>query len=177
VISLANAVDLVPLPLTLPEYPQRLLWVSPGIPLPVGLSPTPDLLAYTGSMVYPITLNSPAVGQPVQMAVPGQVLDFAPGLASVAAVPDPNTGPVILYDMTGKPLVTIPNTAAYGASYSSDGSMLAITSPNELAVNLFNTSDGKQITHLTGFQTAAPVYSAGIVPGNQTIYWISRATF
>jgi Tol biopolymer transport system component len=153
-----------------------LLWVSPGVALPEGLNPPPDLLAYAGSMLYPITMNPPAVGQPVEIRVPGQLLDFAPGVTSAAAVPDPNAGQVILYDMAGSSLLTLPTGAAYGASYSPDGSMLAITSAGELAVSLYDTSSGSLINKLTGFETAAPVYGAGIVPGNQTIYWISRAT-
>jgi hypothetical protein len=176
VITLENLSQLASMPLTLPEYPQRLLWVSPGVMLPTGLMPTPNLLAFTDSMMYPVSLNPPTAGQPVKIAVPGRVLDYSSGLISAAAVPDSSTSQVVLYDLAGNPIVTIPDDAAYGASYSPDGSLLAVTSQNELAVNLYNTASGQLVKKLTGFQTAAPVYSVGIVPGNKTIYWIARAT-
>ncbi len=185
-ITAENAASLTAAALTLPEYPQRFLWVPKGggapggAKLPAGvssLSSAPDLLALSGTNLYPIHLDPADFGKPAALPVPGTVLAFAPDLSSVVANPGQGSNsPPAIYDLTGKLLHTLDEPAGYGASYSSDSKLLAVSSSNELAVILYDVSTGQRLNKLSGFETAAPVYSAGIVPGNKTIYWISRAT-
>ncbi|MBE0697435.1 MAG: hypothetical protein IH586_10980 [Anaerolineaceae bacterium] len=64
----------------------------------------------------------------------------------------------------------------YGVEYSSDGRFLAVTSAEKMAVTIYETSSGKEIKELSGFETAAPIYSVIIAPGGRTIAWFARAT-
>jgi hypothetical protein len=172
VISAANAASLTGEPLTLPEYPQHLAWVPVGAALPPALSPAPDLFAWTNPTFYPIRLNPPALGKPAVLNLQILVLAIAPDFSSLVASQSDRIG---IYDLSGSLLHELEGPAPYGIGYSSDGKLLVATSQTEFATNLYDTASGQLVKKLTGFETAAPVYSAGLVPGNRTLYWIARA--
>lgn len=175
VITFQSAASLTPVALTLPAYPSQLFWVAPNAPLPAGLAGAP-LVARAENNLYPLRLDPPALGAVVPMPSAGdnsQVI-LAPDLSSAIALRQNN--PATLVDLTGKVLKTFSGPGDYGASFSADGKLVAVTSSSQLAATIYDIASGKPVAQLSGFQTAAPVYSVGIVPGNHTIYWIARAT-
>jgi WD40 repeat protein len=62
------------------------------------------------------------------------------------------------------------------AHFSGDGTFLAVTLADRIAVQLFDTKTGEMVRELTGFETAAPVYSVKVGPDGREIIWHSRAT-
>ncbi len=126
--------------------------------------------------LVPIRLDPPAAGAPVQIKIPGNAVFFSPDLSGAAAMAMGDKAQLTQFDLNGKPVHTYDVPDPYGASFSPDGSLLAVTTANEMSILIYDVKTGQRVTKLTGFQTAAPVYGAGILPGNQTAYWIARAT-
>lgn len=174
VITAQNAASLTPTALTLPDWPSQLYWPGPNATLPAGLTGA-ALVARVGDALYPVKLDPPALGQPVPLPVKGDQVFFAPDLSSAVSLGQ--NAPTTLFDLTGKVLKQLGGPGGYGASYSPDGKLLAVTSTQQLAATIFEVPSGKQVTELTGWQTAAPVYFVGILPGGQTVYWTARASF
>lgn len=76
---------------------------------------------------------------------------------------------------TGQVLHTLkPTGQTYGAVFSPDGRMLALASADQIAVTLWDVASGQQTRKLTGFQTAAPVYSVSFASDGRTLIWLSR---
>jgi len=63
-----------------------------------------------------------------------------------------------------------------GFDFSPNGSRLLTVSQEELAVTVWDVDSGEEVTTLTGFMTAAPVYDAGFGSGGDHVVWISRGT-
>jgi len=68
-----------------------------------------------------------------------------------------------------------PGLAVEGVTLSSDGSLLAMTEVDKIAAVIWDVEENSRLKELTGFQTAAPVYSVGFGPGGRTVVWLSRA--
>lgn len=60
--------------------------------------------------------------------------------------------------------------------FSPDGTTLLTSSMDEILVTLWNVDTGEQLQTISGFETAAPVYSAKFGEDGKHIIWISRAT-
>ncbi len=61
------------------------------------------------------------------------------------------------------------------AFFSPDGSLLGVASLDEIKVYEYNVLDGTQVGTLSGFTTAAPVYSARYAQDGKHLLWWSRA--
>ena len=59
-------------------------------------------------------------------------------------------------------------------SFSPDGKTLSVNSIDFFAVDLWNTENGKFLTRITGFETAAPVYSLQFAGGGSKLVFLSR---
>ena len=59
-------------------------------------------------------------------------------------------------------------------SFSPDGKTLLTSSYDDLKVDLWDAESGKFIKSLTGFETAAPVYSARFAKNGRYVVWNSR---
>ncbi|HSV86290.1 MAG TPA: hypothetical protein VLH85_06925 [Levilinea sp.] len=177
VIAPDNLARLAPRALDLPEYTERILWPKPsGMAV---LRPDASPLLQSGASLHPVALDLGA-DQPViqlmdDIALPlngNQVIAFAPDAASML-VQEP--GRLALYSPDGRLLREINELErANSASFSPDSVALAITSQEEFAAYVYG-ADGS-IINLTGFETAAPVYSALLGPQGRTLVWISRGT-
>lgn len=65
----------------------------------------------------------------------------------------------------------------YGSVFfSPDGNLLTIESLDSIEVVLYDTNTGAEVNRLSGFETAAPVYSALFSPDGSYLLWISRGT-
>jgi len=63
-----------------------------------------------------------------------------------------------------------------GVFFSSDGSLLAVDSLETIEVVFFDTYNGTEVNRVSGFETAAPVYSARLSPDGNVLLWLSRGT-
>lgn len=112
-------------------------------------------------------------GAPLDLEVPGSVLAIAPDGSTVTA--QGGDGGVIVKGMQSGAIQALAYGVAYGASYDPRGEVVAVFSPNEWSVTLFEATSGEVLGTQTGFETAAPVYA--VTPaGRSTILWTARAT-
>lgn len=147
------------------SYPSRLIWSLDGQSLAV--------VTETGFSI----LSKPnwQVARSIAIKQPAILLDLSPDLNAFIQTSDQKT--LEVRDPSGALLRTLkPALGIEGANYSPDGKMIAIASVDEISVTLWDASSGQQTKKLSGFQTAAPVYSARIASDNKTLLWISRAT-
>jgi WD40 repeat protein len=107
---------------------------------------------------------------------PGRILDSSADGVSIAYDSD-NQGTIhILNQIQNRTLVINPGSLYGNATFSPDGTLLAVTSMDELQVTLWDTNTGSKVTSLTGYQTAAPVYDAAVGADDKTLIWHSRGT-
>jgi WD40 repeat protein len=175
-ITSANASNLVASsPLALPEWPERLLWPAPSLNLPGNPSPRPVLMTNSGAHLYPVVIDLLGIGAPIDLPLNGnRVMAFAKDGTSLVVQDPSQTG---LFTIDGKKLWIINNPQQpYGVVYSGDGRFLAVTSNEKMAATIYETASGNEIKELSGFETAAPVYSVLISPGGKTVAWFARAT-
>ncbi len=83
-----------------------------------------------------------------------------------------------LYDFSTKAdRFSISPDFQYGSVFfSPDGSRLAVDSLDTIEVMIYDTATGAQVNRLSGFETAAPVYSALFSPDGSNLLWLSRGT-
>jgi WD40 repeat protein len=102
------------------------------------------------------------------------VFDISPqGLIAVA----PDRRSIFLRDAgSGLASKVLTLDADFGdAHFSPDGTLLAVTLAGRIAVKLFDVQTGVELRELSGFETAAPVYSVKFGPGGRSLIWYSRA--
>ncbi len=93
----------------------------------------------------------------------------------IATSSDQNT--INLHNAQGTSMGSIDVGGAFGSVvFSPDGSMVAIGRLDKIAVDLWDVQQDKLIKELTGFNTAAPVYSASFSPDGKSLIWLARAT-
>jgi dipeptidyl aminopeptidase/acylaminoacyl peptidase len=61
------------------------------------------------------------------------------------------------------------------AVLSPDGSLVAITLADRIAVQLWDVEEQRLLREFTGFQTAAPVYGVRFSPDGRALIWLARA--
>ncbi len=85
---------------------------------------------------------------------------------------------VVLYDViAGQETARIPlDMLTQQADFSPDGTMLGTISSEVWEITLWDTASAQVIKSLTGFETAAPVYSFQFGVDGKTVMWIARAT-
>lgn len=85
---------------------------------------------------------------------------------------------VQLYDFTTKAdrFSITPDFQYAGVFFSSDGTRLAIDSMDAIEVVIYDTTTGERVNSLSGFETAAPVYSSSFSPDGSFLLWLSRGT-
>jgi WD40 repeat protein len=83
-----------------------------------------------------------------------------------------------LYDLVTKSdrLSITPDFQYGNINFTPDGNYLAVDSNDLIQVVFYDTVTGKRVKSLSGFETAAPVYSAEFSPNGGYLIWISRGT-
>ena len=163
--------------IAVPEMVANFLWPDETVPLPGAPDPRPDLLLQAGPVLHPILLDPIGLGQPLALPLNGtEALAFAPNATSMV-IRDPSR--TALFRLDGPIIRELPKPAnLYGASFSSDGRYLVLTSADTWEANVYDLAadpTSEPVT-LTGFETAAPVYGVDAAPGGQLIAWHARAT-
>lgn len=158
------------------EAPTRLVWSSDSRVLGVIWTHT-DSTTGTGtariSLLDGVSLQSLAE---YSLPSPGVILDLSPDGRTAAVTSDMVS--VELVDVTsGAVLQTlIPAHLVQAASFSPDGATIGLVSADTWQVTPFDVASGVMGTPLTGFETAAPVYSAAYAPDGKTLIWHARGT-
>ncbi len=112
-----------------------------------------------------------------ELSEEGILYDLSPDGKLIAYVLG-NDPTIILYDVIAQKEVSrIPqDLLVQQALFSPDGSMLGIANPEMWEITLWDIATGKVKQTLTGFETAAPVYSFQFGADGKTILWIARGT-
>lgn len=106
----------------------------------------------------------------------GALYDTSPDGRLIAyALDEPS---VILFDVVDQQEVArIPQDAfTQQTAFSTDGNMLGTASSDIWEITLWDVATAQATQTLTGFETAAPVYSFQFGADGKTILWIARAT-
>ena len=116
-------------------------------------------------------------GTEVVHSAAGQERILALSTQGDIATARPDSEGVDIRDITGEIRASIDMGQQFGSVvFSRDGSLLATTRLEEIAVDVWSTLDGAPVYEASGFETAAPVYSASLGPDNRTLLWHARAT-
>ncbi len=105
-----------------------------------------------------------------------QVLDASADGKTLALTSDMRS--IALFDArANQATVSFTPTASFGSvEFSPDGRKLLTTSQEAWEVTLWDTTSGQVLDVLTGFETAAPIYSAHFTSDGNGILWIARGT-
>jgi WD40 repeat protein len=114
------------------------------------------------------------ITQAYSVAAPARILDVSPD-GKAAVMNDVHT--VSIVD-TG-PDTVLQTLAIDGtvrtATFSPDSKVLAISLEDRIAAQLWDVANGTLAQEITGFETAAPVYSVQFDTGGKNLIWLSRA--
>ncbi len=127
-----------------------------------------DATLYAASDLQPVASYS--VGEY------GALQDVSPDGRLIAyALDEPD---IILYDVIAGQETQRISQPGYtqSAAFSTDGKQIGTTSNQEWMITLWDAASGSQVKNLTGFETAAPIYSFKFGADGKTILWIARGT-
>jgi WD40 repeat protein len=107
---------------------------------------------------------------------PARLLDFSPDGTTLAYTPDGKT--IALENIDSGQIVQtlIPEDGFQQASFSPDGKTLAVNSTAQMAFTLWDVASGQKGQALSGFVTAAPIYSGDFSPSGKKFIWWARGT-
>ncbi len=149
-----------------PLYPSRVIWSQDGKSLVV--------LHEGGVKVF----DAAALQETSSYNTPDgmMLLDIAPDAKTVATSQDFLT--LELREIsTGAVLKTIdPGEQFVGASFSPEGSLLALARSDEFGATIWDVASGEFRFKVGGFETAAPVYAVTFAPSVTEIVYAARGT-
>jgi hypothetical protein len=99
---------------------------------------------------------------------------LSPDSQTVAFSADSKTIDLLRFSEADEGMTIEPGYFIGAVGFSPDGKTLLTTSQEYIEVTLWNISNGSKLKTLTGFETAAPVYSAAFTQDREHIAWISR---
>ena len=159
------------------ENPYRLTWSQDGTRIALAwlkIDPQNEKPPQSGLSLLDAntleTLSTVVVQEPIT------VLDFSPSTGLMATTSD-QMNLELREIQTGQIVRTIsPDNGFSNAVFSTDGSMVAVSSWDAIAITLWNTVSGEEIKKLTGFETAAPVYGATFSSDDRFLIWVARGS-
>lgn len=175
IISAKNAAALTMINRSPASNIQLIRWAEDGS----SLSVASQNFDANNSQVYGITVLSVLDLLPLNIYTNAEarVADItANGKMAVLVSLDMNK--LFLVDLGANNSVTVlsPSYLIESASFSPDGLTLAVAKKDDWEVALFSVADLSEIKTLSGFETAAPIYSAGFKSSPQWMVWHARAT-
>jgi len=125
------------------------------------------------------TLYDSTNGEEIAQFAPGEyttVYDVSPDGKTVAYTHDGLE--IRLFDVSTQAdiLSIVPDFDFSDAFFNTDGTLLGTPSLLDIKIVLWNTANGAETGSLSGFGTAAPVYSAKFGTDGKTLLWFSRGT-
>jgi WD40 repeat protein len=149
----------------LPAPVNRLVWSLDGSVLG----------AMTNDSLFRIAVPSLTQLGSVQLQAPFILLDFSADGLTMAATSD-WAAIHLMSAVDGSLIRTITPTSPFtDATFSPDGTTLVVNSTDTWAANLWDVQSGQMKQSLTGFETAAPVYSVFFSSNNRYVIWVARA--
>ncbi len=148
------------------ENPYRLAWSQDGTK--IGMLAQGGMSVLDGVTLE--TLSTVVVQEPIT------VLDFSSTTGLMATTSDQEN--LDLREITTGQLVrTItPEHGFIDAVFSTDGSQVALSSWDKIAVTLWDSATGAEIKELSGFATAAPVYHVNFSNDDRYLIWVARGS-
>lgn len=175
VISAKNAAALTMINRSPASNIQLIRWMEDGSTLSVA-SQNFDA---NNSQVYGITVLSVPDLLPMNIYTNAEarVADIAAN-GKLAALISLDMNKLFLVDLSANNAVTVlsPSYLIENATFSPDGSTLAVAKKEAWEVVLVLTADLSEVKTLSGFETAAPIYNAGFKASPQWMVWHARAT-
>jgi WD40 repeat protein len=146
----------------LPGFTAALYWPSSS-----------RLLAKMETSLQEVRIGPLALGGEAKLEKAGQILAISPdGMKALIQGAD---GGLFLKDLDDGELRVIPfQEAAYFAVFSPDGKTIALGSSGEWRITLIDVQQQSEIKQLSGFTTAAPIYSALPGPDRKMLLWYAR---
>jgi WD40 repeat protein len=125
------------------------------------------------------TLYDSTSGEQIAQFAPGEyttVYDVSPDGKTVAYTHDGLE--IHLFDVSTQAdiLSIVPDFDFSDAFFNTDGTLLGTPSLLDIKIILWDTASGAETGSLSGFGTAAPVYSAKFGTDGKTLLWFSRGT-
>jgi len=116
-------------------------------------------------------------GEMIAQFAPGEntvIYDVSSDGKTVAYSPDGTE--IHLFDISTQAdiLSIVPDFPFSDAFFNTDGTQLGTPSLYDLKIVLWDTASGAEVGDLSGFETAAPVYSAKFGTDGKTLLWFSR---
>ena len=116
-------------------------------------------------------------GERIAQFAPGEntaTYDISPDGKTVAYSPDGLE--IRLFDISTQAdiLSIVPDFPFSDVFFNTDGTQIGTPSLYDIEVVLWNTTSGAEMGSLSGFETAAPVYSAKFGADGKTLLWFSR---
>ncbi len=175
-ITAKNAVSLTVVSRAPVKNIQQIKWANDGLSLAVS---TQNTDAFDNQLFGVSVLAIPALTPSNIMSTQdGRVADISSD-GKLAALVSTDMTSISLVDLSAGNSVVLTFTPGFlvgNATFSPDGTTLAVTKVDEWLVDLFSTADGSLVNSLSGFETAAPIYNAGFTESPQWIVWHARAT-
>lgn len=155
---------------------QQIKWANDSLSLAVSTQNTDA----SGNQLFGVSVLSVPELTPtsIMSTQDGRVADISSN-GKLAALVSLDMTSISLVDLAAANAVVLtisPDYLVSNATFSPDGTTLAVTIIDEWKVVLYSTVDGSLINTLTGFETAAPIYNAGFTQSPQWIVWHARAT-
>ncbi|HEX5140950.1 MAG TPA: hypothetical protein VFX19_08395 [Dehalococcoidia bacterium] len=133
-----------------------------------------SLVAASRSQVGRLSSGGTAL-EPVYSVTGQEAVVAVSGFGTFATTIDNQT--LTIRDLSGAEKGTIASGGMFGnVAFSPDGSQVAISRHDEIAVDVYALPAGSLTREYTGFETAAPVYAARFSQNGKNLVYISRAT-
>ncbi len=153
--------------LELPVDPSTIVWSQDGSALAVT--------AYKDVVL--VNVADMKIIKQVTLPENETLVDFSSDGHSLATTTNDFKTITITDILSGQVIQTIdPGVQFVTASFSPDGSQLVVGSVDNWTGLIFNVSSGKQVATITGFQTAAPVYTVRFGADEKSLVWVARGT-
>ena len=147
------------------QEPQRLVWNPNGTVF--------ALIGYKSLAYY--SFPELELLHQVQLPDSEYLLDASPDGIHYAASTDMQNIEIINWQSDERTFIK-PEQSFMAAQFSPDGTQMLLGLMDERAAVLVNVNDGILTNKLTGFETAAPVYSVFFASSPDHLLWLARAT-
>lgn len=149
------------------ENPYRLEWSQDGTR--IGMLARGGMSMLDGESLE--TLSNVVVQEPII------VQDFSPTTGLMATSSSEQLTLDLREISTGQIVRSIsPEHGFLDATFSTDGSKIAISSFYDISVSLWDPTNGTEIKKLSGFATAAPNYNVRFSSNDRFLIWVARGS-
>ena len=163
-IDTTNIVDLKVVAKTFQNNPYKVVWVNDGNSFAI----------VNHIQVVRYNAQNLAIEAVYAVQEPAFILDFSPDGMTIAITEDQNSIELWDIDTFQKTLEVNPGPFSE-AVFLPDGNSLAVSSLEEIAIQIIEIGSGNTIKKLVGFDTAAPVYRVKFDPAGDVMMWIARS--